>query len=77
MCGALFVDQEFQDLLKGRLKRWDKLKPEQVTRIMETDWEYGIKRSFTGEGTFQVEIPPEATGGLLSRNKSARLQLTK
>ena len=78
MCGAIFVDEQFLAFLRGRLKRWDKLKPEQVRRIMENDWEHGIKRGFTdGEGSFNIELPAEATGGLISRNKSSRFELKR
>ncbi|KAF2110481.1 hypothetical protein BDV96DRAFT_691242 [Lophiotrema nucula] len=77
MCGSIFVDEQFQTFLRGRLKRWDKLNSEQVKRVMDHEWEYGIKRRFSGEdGTFEVELPAEATGSVFSR-KASRLKLDK
>ena len=77
MCSAIFVDEQFQNFLKGRLRRWDKLSAEQIKRVMDHKWEYRIKRSFSGEGgPFEVELPAEATGSVFNR-KASRLQLDK
>jgi hypothetical protein len=63
LCGAIFVDERFQAMIQDRLSsKWDKLTPTSIKRLMNNDWEYGIKRSFDGDATkiWTVQLPPEA-----------------
>lgn len=65
------LDEQFQNFPKGRLKRWDKLSAEQIKRVMDHEWEYEIKHSFSGEGgPFEVELPAKATGAMFNRKVS-------
>ncbi|ORY02350.1 hypothetical protein BCR34DRAFT_627561 [Clohesyomyces aquaticus] len=78
MCGGIFVDEEFRDFVRGRVKnRWDKLSPEMIRKIMNEEWENGIKRTFEDDGReFRVTLPAEATQSLFHRSKTSTLPLT-
>lgn len=45
------VDQEFEASLKGRIgeRTWNKASPEDIEKVMSKEWEYGIKKNFTGD----------------------------
>jgi hypothetical protein len=80
MCGAIFVDQRFEEFIRGRLiKRWNKLRPDQIRKIMTNEWEFGIKRRFVDDNTvFNVQLPAEATGtGMFHRAKPSSLTLER
>jgi len=80
MCGAIFVDQRFEEILRGRLKRrWDNMSTEQIKKVMNNEWEHGIKRSFVNdERSFDVQLPAEATkAGFMHRSKPSSLTLQK
>lgn len=83
MCGAIFVDQEFQNFLRGKLtKRWDKISASQIKKLMNDEWEHGIKRGFEDtDREWEVRLPPEATSSslILGRKKGegATLKLQK
>jgi hypothetical protein len=79
MCGGIFVDVEFRNFVRGRVKRrWDKLSPELIRKIMNDEWENGIKRTFDGDGRdFTITLPAEASDPkFLHRPKSSSLPLT-
>jgi hypothetical protein len=64
LCGAIFVDEGFEKLVKDRLgTKWSKISPENKKRIIESDWEYGIKRLFSKtnrDEKWSVPLPIEA-----------------
>ncbi|KAF2671144.1 hypothetical protein BT63DRAFT_423384 [Microthyrium microscopicum] len=74
LCGAIFVDEAFERLIRTRLgTKWDKISASGKQRMMEQDWENGIKRLFSSlpssKTTYTVELPPEAlSGGLFGKN---------
>jgi hypothetical protein len=70
MCGGIFVDENFEAVMRSALgKRWGKLKPEQIKKVMNDEWEYGIKRAFNNQDKdWEVRLPTEATGSTLSNN---------
>jgi hypothetical protein len=77
LCGAIFVDERFQEMIQDRLaSRWEKLTDRSKRRLMNNDWEFGIKRSFDADPSkvWTVQLPPEAiprVGGVhrLSRRR--------
>ncbi|KAF2651441.1 hypothetical protein K491DRAFT_637347 [Lophiostoma macrostomum CBS 122681] len=81
MCGGIFVDENFEKLLQRKLdKRWEKLRPEQQKKVFNTEWEYGIKRSFENDNReWEVRLPAEAIGhslGTFRRKASKRVDLS-
>jgi hypothetical protein len=63
LCGAIFVDEKFESLIQNALRsRWDRLTASSIKRLMNNDWEFGIKRSFDGDPSkiWNVQVPPEA-----------------
>ena len=79
MCGGIFVDEQFQNVMQTRLgKRWEKLKPEQVKKVMNDEWEYGIKRLFQNDSRdWEVKLPAEATPSLTALNAARMLRRPK
>lgn len=45
------VDQEFKTYLKDRMgpATWNKASLSDIEKVINDDWEYGIKRNFTGD----------------------------
>ncbi|KAL7936288.1 hypothetical protein V8C35DRAFT_333334 [Trichoderma chlorosporum] len=61
LCGATFVDERFRHLLKTKmtLVSWEKLGEDGVARLINNEWENGIKPQFCNDGrkwTIQVPI---------------------
>lgn len=48
LCGAVFIDDEFEGFLKSEIGRreWMSLNGDLRRRIMTSQWEHGIKRQF-------------------------------
>jgi len=62
LCGAQFLDEEFENLLKGKFgpKQKKKLSSASLQRIIDKDWENGIKRGFdSSKKDYQIAIPFE------------------
>ncbi|KAI9166988.1 Heat shock 70 kDa protein 12B [Paramyrothecium foliicola] len=60
LCGAIFLDEAFQKLLRRKISRdvWQKLGNEGVARIMNDDWENCIKPQCSTEDTsYHILIP--------------------
>ncbi|KAH8164516.1 hypothetical protein CIB48_g3748 [Xylaria polymorpha] len=69
LCGGTFLDKEFQAILKHAVGdvAWSKMNGSDIRRMMNNEWEHGIKESFNGEpDSYTVELP--------SRAQSAPLQ---
>lgn len=62
MCGAIFVDEAFESVMKIRLgSKWDKMSITSRKSLINTEWEHGIKRQFDNEEQdWTVTIAPEA-----------------
>lgn len=68
LCGAVFVDDAFIKLLERKMGKssWAKMTPASRKRILNDDWEHGIKRQFLGqERTWTIQYPFECTIGRL------------
>ena len=67
LCGAVFLDQDFQDLVKQLLGGddvWNSIEPKILKKWMTTEWEIGIKRAFNGdERTWELTLPYHPAGG--------------
>jgi hypothetical protein len=66
LCGAVFLDEDFEILLKQALGNevWNKIEPSSLRRIMNNDWENGIKRGFNGRPrSWLVTLPYECNAG--------------
>jgi hypothetical protein len=60
LCGAVFLDQDFEALMKQLVgDAWNV--PEAVIKdMMNTQWENGIKRGFEGQDkTWKITLPYE------------------
>lgn len=74
------MDQAFQRLVKGELgKKWDKMTNDQIKKIMNDEWEHGIKRGFAdSDKIWEVRLPSEATtGSRIRRPRTQMLNLNK
>jgi hypothetical protein len=58
------VDEKFKELVQNRLgTRWAKVTAENQKRIIDSEWEYGIKRLFNKRDkdiTWSIPLPIEA-----------------
>ena len=62
LCGAVFVDDAFARLLELKMGKasWDKMTSTSRQRILNDDWEHGIKKQFLGqERTWTIQYPFE------------------
>jgi hypothetical protein len=62
LCGAVFVDEAFVNILQREFgwKRWCKMPAETLHRLVHDEWENGIKTSFDGrEATWKIAVPFE------------------
>ncbi|KAL7950826.1 hypothetical protein V8C42DRAFT_359648 [Trichoderma barbatum] len=60
LCGATFVDERFRHLLKNKipLASWEKLGEDGVARLINSEWENGIKPQFCNDGRkWTIQIP--------------------
>ena len=64
MCGAIFVDEAFVNILRAILgEKWDRLSAAGKKSMINTEWEHGIKRVFDDserDKVWNVTIPHEA-----------------
>jgi hypothetical protein len=68
LCGAIFVDQAFKKLVRLKFGgKWAKISPKSVERLMNDDWEHGIKRDFKDkdkDAKWSVQIPSETVAAV-------------
>ncbi|EHK15658.1 uncharacterized protein TRIVIDRAFT_38815 [Trichoderma virens Gv29-8] len=60
LCGATFVDERFRHLLESKipLATWERLGEDGVARLMNNEWENGIKPQFRSDGRkWTIQIP--------------------
>ncbi|KAK8078894.1 hypothetical protein PG994_002701 [Apiospora phragmitis] len=76
LCGGIFVDEAFRDIVKERLgRKWNNLSLTGQKEIMKKEWEVGIKPRFKPDNTNRehiVSIPAEAMMGSSLDDKSRR-----
>lgn len=72
MCGAIFVDEAFEDMLRSTLgEKWNRISAENRKKILHSEWEHGIKRQFNGSNTvWNVTVPTEAFSGSFFKRTS-------
>jgi len=62
LCGAIFLDEEFEKFIRQTMgKTWTELSQGSIKKLMNDEWENGIKRSFDDDEkkTWTVSVPPE------------------
>lgn len=62
LCGAVFVDEEFEVMLRKKFgsARWKKLKDTSKKHLIETEWEHMIKPEFDERPkTWEIRVPFE------------------
>ncbi|KAK4226714.1 hypothetical protein QBC38DRAFT_528177 [Podospora fimiseda] len=62
LCGAIFVDEKFTELLKHKLdvRRWNKMPDHVHHRLVTNEWEGSMKKQFDGkQRQWRIQIPYE------------------
>ncbi|KAF9874472.1 hypothetical protein CkaCkLH20_08035 [Colletotrichum karsti] len=54
LCGAIFLDEEFENILKPRINAlskdlWDFIPRDEIDKMIQDNWENGIKQEFVSE----------------------------
>ncbi|RYP04630.1 hypothetical protein DL765_010131 [Monosporascus sp. GIB2] len=59
LCGANFVDQEFESLLKNQVgaRVWRSIPLHQCKKVMNDDWEHNIKKTSDINKTWTIDLP--------------------
>ncbi|RYP25624.1 hypothetical protein DL767_008335 [Monosporascus sp. MG133] len=75
LCGATFLDQDFQLFMKkkfpGGSKAWDKAEPVAISKFLNSEWEHGIKCDFDGsDRTWILDLPKRSKRGQLEVTSS-------
>ncbi|RYP57007.1 hypothetical protein DL769_009761 [Monosporascus sp. CRB-8-3] len=75
LCGATFLDQDFQLFIKkkfpGGIKAWEKTDPASISKFMNNEWEHGIKCDFDGsDRTWILDLPKRGKRGQLEVTSS-------
>lgn len=62
MCGAIFIDEAFEKMLRSTLgDKWKRLSATSKKTMMNNEWEHGIKRLFDDSTReWNVAVPTEA-----------------
>ncbi|KAJ2981907.1 hypothetical protein NUW58_g6569 [Xylaria curta] len=71
LCGSTFVDRAFEDLMEQRVGRmsWKLMDSSAVRKMMNSEWEHGIKKDFDGsQEKYCIDLP--------KRNKRGQLNIT-
>lgn len=71
LCGAIFVDEAFKEVLKKKFdKRWEKMEESSRRDLVFKEWEMHIKRKFSQNSKkgYELRIPFEC---LLAKEKRA------
>ncbi|KAI0442706.1 hypothetical protein F4803DRAFT_575269 [Xylaria telfairii] len=74
LCGGTFLDKEFEAILKNAVGNvaWNKMNRSDIRRMMNNEWEHGIKIAFNGEPDYyMVELPNRAQRGPLQFTSEA------
>ncbi|KAI0439053.1 hypothetical protein F4803DRAFT_568959 [Xylaria telfairii] len=60
LCGATFVDSAFEALMEQRVgrKSWKYMEPCAIRKMMNSEWEHGIKKDFDGsQEKYCIDLP--------------------
>ncbi|KAI0467976.1 hypothetical protein F4859DRAFT_506405 [Xylaria cf. heliscus] len=60
LCGATFVDSAFETLIEQRVgrKSWRYMEPSAIRKMMNSEWEHGIKKDFDGsQEKYCIDLP--------------------
>ncbi|KAI0533317.1 hypothetical protein GGR58DRAFT_521805 [Xylaria digitata] len=63
LCGGTLLDKEFESFLKDAIGKasWNMMNKSDIRRMMNNEWEHGIKGAFKGQpGYYTVELPGRA-----------------
>ncbi|KXH26780.1 hypothetical protein CSAL01_00326 [Colletotrichum salicis] len=62
LCGGVFLDQAFVELLRRQLSpgMWDAMSKDEVQRLLNDNWEHGIKKQFYGQQKDWVVTMPQS-----------------
>ncbi|CAG7561921.1 unnamed protein product [Fusarium equiseti] len=81
LCGGIFIDQDFEVIIKNRLgRRWDRLSKVGSKELLKGEWEHSIKPQFSPTGSrkeYLVSIPAEAfdeVNGLTDTTKEPHIK---
>ncbi|TEA15828.1 Chaperone protein DnaK [Colletotrichum sidae] len=60
LCGGVFLDEAFAQLLREKLghNAWDAMTKNEAQRVLHNDWEHGIKRQFYGQDKDWIVVLP-------------------
>lgn len=82
LCGAVYLDQAFEAAIRTRVgsSDYDRLSERSRLKLLEGDWEHGIKRAYNGSANIWpvdiVGFKPKRSG-LLGRRPSSTILLSK
>ncbi|RYP20439.1 hypothetical protein DL765_002815 [Monosporascus sp. GIB2] len=75
LCGATFLDQDFQLFIKKKIpggnKAWENTEPAAISKFLNSEWEHGIKCDFDGsDRTWILDLPKRGKRGQLEVTSS-------
>lgn len=65
LCGGIFLDERFLELIKMKVGSgvWKNATEAEITKLLNDDWEHGIKRQFQNQDrTWLVTLPESCQG---------------
>ncbi|KAE9565894.1 hypothetical protein CGMCC3_g17931 [Colletotrichum fructicola] len=82
LCGCLFLDQAFVEMVRSKVGShvWDALPNEEIRQLLHNDWEHGIKKQFHGQDRDWVVTLPygcRSAADQISRARKPVLILNK
>ncbi|KAI0453565.1 hypothetical protein F5B21DRAFT_525719 [Xylaria acuta] len=69
LCGATFVDTAFESLMKRRVgsKSWESMEIPAIRKMMNNEWEHGIKKDFDGsQEKYSIDLPKRNKRGQIN-----------
>ncbi|KAF5248740.1 hypothetical protein FAUST_79 [Fusarium austroamericanum] len=75
LCGGVFLDEEFLELIKGKVTpgSWPSVSIAEQNKLLDKEWEHGIKPQFSNQNrTWQVNLPDSCSGPTSGRNLKRR-----
>ncbi|GKT54566.1 HSP70 family chaperone [Colletotrichum tofieldiae] len=70
LCGGVFLDEAFIDLIKEKVtpQAWRKVPNDEAANVLNGDWEHGIKQQFDGQvRDWHIKLPPECVSKGISQ----------
>ncbi|KAI0124242.1 hypothetical protein BJ170DRAFT_712255 [Xylariales sp. AK1849] len=68
LCGTTFLDEDFESFMKKTItsKVWDEMDRADIAKMLNNEWEHGIKPDFDGSGkSWVVDLPKRGKRGQL------------